>query len=125
MKSIKGTKTEKNLLASFVGESQARNRYTLNKKRAILITGTYIGEGFDNSQLDALIITMPISFKGKVIQYAGRLHRKHKTKMDVRIYDYVDEDVSILQRMYEKRLKTYRMMGYVKSDEIDIEKISG
>ena len=96
-----------------------------DKKKAILATGAYIGEGFDNPQLDTLFITMPISFKGRVVQYAGRLHRKHKTKMDVRIYDYVDENVSVLQRMYEKRLKTYKMMGYVKPDEIDIEKISG
>ncbi len=88
-----------------------------------MATGAYIGEGFDMPQLDTLFITMPISFKGKVVQYAGRLHRKHKSKTDVRIYDYVDENVSVLQRMYEKRLKTYRMMGYVKSDEIDIEKI--
>ncbi len=96
-----------------------------DKKKAILATGAYIGEGFDNPQLDTLFITMPISFKGKVIQYAGRLHRKHKGKTDVRIYDYVDKNVSVLRRMHEKRLKTYRTMGYVKSDEIDMEKISG
>ena len=83
-----------------------------DKKKAILATGAYIGEGFDNPQLDTLFITMPISFKGKVIQYAGRLHRKHKGKTDVRIYDYVDENISVLQRMYERRLKTYKGMGY-------------
>jgi len=83
-----------------------------DKKKAILATGAYIGEGFDNPQLDTLFITMPISFKGKLIQYAGRLHRKHKSKTDVRIYDYVDENVSVLQRMYERRSKTYKGMGY-------------
>ncbi len=88
-----------------------------DKKKAILATGAYIGEGFDNPQLDTLFITMPISFKGKVIQYAGRLHRKHKSKTDVRIYDYVDQNVPVLTTMYQKRLKTYKMMGYEVQDE--------
>jgi len=88
-----------------------------DKTKAILATGTYIGEGFDNPQLDTLFITMPISFKGRVVQYAGRLHRKHKDKTDVKIYDYVDVDIPILCRMYEKRLKTYDSMGYLKLEE--------
>ncbi|MFH1996809.1 MAG: DEAD/DEAH box helicase, partial [Candidatus Omnitrophota bacterium] len=88
-----------------------------DKKKAILATGAYIGEGFDNPQLDTLFITMPISFKGKVTQYAGRLHRKHKSKTDVRIYDYVDENVSVLRRMYERRAKTYKGMGYESFEE--------
>ena len=87
-----------------------------DKTRAILATGTYIGEGFDNPQLDTLFITMPISFKGRVVQYAGRLHRKHKDKTDVKIYDYVDTNILILRRMYEKRLKTYKAMGYINVD---------
>jgi len=90
-----------------------------DKKKVILATGAYIGEGFDNPQLDTLFITMPISFKGKVIQYAGRLHRKHKSKTDVRIYDYVDENVSALQRMHERRLKTYKGMGYESFKELE------
>lgn len=80
--------------------------------KAILATGAYIGEGFDDPRLDTLFIAMPIAFKGKVIQYAGRLHRKHKTKTDIRIYDYVDQKVSVLAAMYKKRLKAYRTMGY-------------
>lgn len=86
--------------------------YPLNKPKAILATGTYIGEGFDVPQLDTLFLTMPISFKGKVVQYAGRLHRKHKDKKDICIYDYVDKNVSMLSAMYQKRLKTYKVMSY-------------
>ena len=88
-----------------------------NKTKAILATGTYIGEGFDNPQLDTLFITMPISFKGRVVQYAGRLHRKYKGKTDVKIYDYVDGNIPVLCRMYEKILKTYDSMGYLKLEE--------
>ena len=55
---------------------------------------------------------MPSSFKGRIVQYTGRLHRYHKDKQDVRIYDYVDGDVPVLARMYQRRLRTYRMLGY-------------
>ncbi|MFH2068602.1 MAG: DEAD/DEAH box helicase family protein [Candidatus Omnitrophota bacterium] len=83
-----------------------------DKSKAILATGTYLGEGFDDPRLDTLFLTMPISFKGRLIQYAGRLHRKHPQKKDVRIYDYVDEEVSVLWSMFQKRLKTYKLLGY-------------
>ncbi|NQS90553.1 DEAD/DEAH box helicase family protein [Patescibacteria group bacterium] len=82
------------------------------KKKAILATGSYIGEGFDEPRLDTLFITMPISFKGKVVQYAGRLHRSYRGKEEIHIYDYVDEKVPVLLRMYRKRTKTYRTIGY-------------
>jgi superfamily II DNA or RNA helicase len=81
-------------------------------KTVILATGSYIGEGFDEPRLDTLFLTMPSSFKGKIVQYAGRLHRYHKDKRDVRIYDYVDANVSVLAKMFQKRLKTYKMLGY-------------
>ncbi|MDO8662851.1 MAG: DEAD/DEAH box helicase family protein [Candidatus Omnitrophota bacterium] len=80
--------------------------------KAILATGAYIGEGFDDPRLDTLFIAMPIAFKGKVIQYAGRLHRKHHAKTEIRVYDYVDQKVSVLAAMYKKRLKAYKTMGY-------------
>ncbi|MDP2831079.1 MAG: DEAD/DEAH box helicase family protein [Candidatus Omnitrophota bacterium] len=80
--------------------------------KALLATGAYIGEGFDDPRLDTFFIAMPIAFKGKVIQYAGRLHRKHHTKTDIRIYDYVDQIVSVLAALYKKRLKAYKAMGY-------------
>ena len=91
------------------------NSYDVSK--AILATGAYIGEGFDDPRLDTLFIAMPIAFKGKVIQYAGRLHRKHHTKTDIRIYDYVDRKVSVLAAMYKKRLKAYKTMGYEIKEE--------
>jgi len=83
-----------------------------NSRRAILATGSYIGEGFDEPRLDTLFLTMPGSFKGKIVQYAGRLHRFHHAKQDVRIYDYVDNRLSVLERMYNRRIKTYKMLGY-------------
>jgi superfamily II DNA or RNA helicase len=60
---------------------------------------------------------MPIAFKGKVIQYAGRLHRKHHAKTDIRIYDYVDQKVSVLRAMYKKRLTAYKTTGYEIKEE--------
>jgi superfamily II DNA or RNA helicase len=86
--------------------------------KAMLATGAYIGEGFDDPRLDTLFIAMPIAFKGKVIQYAGRLHRKHHTKTDIRIYDYVDQKVSVLRAMYKKRLTAYKTMGYEIKEEV-------
>lgn len=80
--------------------------------RLVLATGRYIGEGFDDPRLDTLMLTMPIAWKGTVVQYAGRLHRAHPAKRDIRIYDYVDADVPVLRRMYAKRLRAYRKMGY-------------
>ena len=80
--------------------------------RVILATGSYIGEGFDDSRLDALFLTMPISWRGTLQQYVGRLHRIHQGKRVVRVYDYVDALVPMLARMYEKRLKGYRTIGY-------------
>jgi superfamily II DNA or RNA helicase len=82
------------------------------KSRVLLATGSYLGEGFDDPRLDTLLITMPVSFKGKIVQYAGRLHRDCFGKRNVLIYDYVDQNVSVLNRMYQKRLKTYKAMGY-------------
>lgn len=88
-----------------------------NKRALILATGSYIGEGFDAPRLDTLFLTMPSSFKGRIVQYAGRLHRYHEDKDDIRIYDYVDSNVSILDAMFRKRSKTYKMLGYSIDDE--------
>ena len=82
------------------------------KSKVLLATGSYLGEGFDDSRLDTLLITMPVSFKGKIVQYAGRLHRDYHGKRNVLIYDYVDQNVSVLNRMYQRRVKTYKAMGY-------------
>lgn len=75
-------------------------------------TGKYIGEGFDEARLDTLFLTMPISWKGTLAQYAGRLHRLYEGKREVRVYDYIDNNVEMLERMYQKRLKGYASIGY-------------
>jgi len=80
--------------------------------RVILATGSYIGEGFDDARLDTLFLAMPISWKGTLQQYVGRLHRLHDNKRVVQVYDYVDDLVPMLARMYERRLKGYSTIGY-------------
>ena len=84
-----------------------------NESRVILATGSYIGEGFDDARLDTLFLAMPISWKGTLQQYVGRLHRLHDHKRFVQVYDYVDNYVLMLARMYERRLKGYAAIGYV------------
>lgn len=80
--------------------------------RVLLATGKLIGEGFDHPPLDTLILAMPVSWKGTLQQYAGRLHREHVTKTDVRIVDFIDAGHPALLRMWEKRQRGYRAMGY-------------
>lgn len=82
------------------------------EERVILATGRFIGEGFDDERLDTLFLVLPISWKGTLQQYAGRLHRIYDLKHEVQIYDYVDSHVPMLARMYQKRLKGYQAMGY-------------
>ncbi|MGC4050306.1 MAG: DEAD/DEAH box helicase family protein [Paludibaculum sp.] len=84
-----------------------------DESRMILATGSYIGEGFDDARLDTLFLAMPISWKGTLQQYVGRLHRLHDGKRIVQAYDYVDHYVPMLNRMYERRLKGYAAIGYV------------
>jgi len=86
-------------------------------ERVIIATGKYIGEGFDDSRLDTLFLTMPISWKGVLQQYAGRLHRAHDNKTEVVIYDYVDMNEPMLANMHRKRLKGYEGMGYAISSK--------
>jgi superfamily II DNA or RNA helicase len=89
------------------------------EERLILATGPYLGEGFDDPRLDALFVTMPISWKGTLAQYVGRLHRDHAGKRDVVVYDYIDAEVPVLARMAKKRQSGYRALGYrVRSTDI-------
>jgi superfamily II DNA or RNA helicase len=83
-----------------------------DEERLILSTGRYLGEGFDDARLDTLFIALPVSWRGTLVQYAGRLHRAHAKKREVLIYDYVDQDVPALRRMFDKRLRGYRALGY-------------
>jgi superfamily II DNA or RNA helicase len=80
--------------------------------RVVIATGRFVGEGFDDSRLDTLFLTMPISWRGTVAQYVGRLHRLHDGKRVVQVYDYVDLDVPMLSRMFDKRCKGYEAVGY-------------
>lgn len=84
----------------------------LTEPRVLVATGRLVGEGFDDARLDTLFLAMPISWKGTLQQYAGRLHRLHDDKREVIVYDYVDSIVPMLARMWEKRLRGYKAMGY-------------
>lgn len=80
--------------------------------RILLATGKLVGEGFDHPPLDTLVLALPVSWKGTLQQYAGRLHREHASKTNVRIIDFVDTSHPALLRMWEKRQRGYRTMGY-------------
>ncbi len=80
--------------------------------RVVLATGKYVGEGFDDARLDSLFLTLPVSWRGTVAQYAGRLHRSHDSKREVRVYDYADVDVPMLARMFDRRCRGYEAIGY-------------
>lgn len=82
-----------------------------NNPRIIIATSSSVGEGYDDSRLDTLFLTMPVSWKGRIIQYVGRLHREHENKNKVVVYDYLD-DMKVLEKMYDRRLKGYKIAGY-------------
>ncbi len=110
----------KNVITLFGTASQKERRQTLERLKSIPIdeslliiaTGKYVGEGFDYPRLDTLFLALPIAWKGKVAQYAGRLHRNYPGKSEVQIYDYVDIHIPVLERMYQKRVKGYAAIGY-------------
>ncbi|MBU0990279.1 MAG: DEAD/DEAH box helicase [Proteobacteria bacterium] len=82
------------------------------EERVIVATGRYLGEGFDDARLDTLFLALPVSWRGIVSQYAGRLHRIHKAKKEVVIFDYADTGVPMLAKMYERRCAGYTNIGY-------------
>ncbi|MGH9382948.1 MAG: DEAD/DEAH box helicase family protein [Vicinamibacterales bacterium] len=82
------------------------------EERVLLGTGRYIGEGFDDARLDTLFVTLPVSWRGTIAQYVGRLHRLSDGKRDVRVYDYADLNVRMLSRMFERRCRGYEALGY-------------
>ncbi|MDE0387545.1 MAG: DEAD/DEAH box helicase family protein [Rhodospirillales bacterium] len=83
-----------------------------HEERVLVATGRYIGEGFDDARLDTLFLTMPISWRGTLAQYVGRLHRVHPEKREVLVYDYLDDAVPALRRMAAKRIRGYENLGY-------------
>jgi hypothetical protein len=110
----------KNVIALTGGGTQKKSRKALEAAAnipagepfALVATGKYVGEGFDMPRLDTLFLAMPISWKGTVQQYAGRLHRLYEGKKEVQIYDYVDVHVAMLESMHQKRLRSYAAIGY-------------
>ncbi|MCF7918943.1 MAG: DEAD/DEAH box helicase [Candidatus Cloacimonetes bacterium] len=110
---LKGGLGKKQIKAIF----EKLNAIPENEERVIIATGKYIGEGFDDSRLDTLFLTLPISWKGTLQQYAGRLHRSHEAKTEVIIYDYVDKKIPAFSAMFKKREKGYEWMGYQIKDK--------
>jgi superfamily II DNA or RNA helicase len=84
----------------------------LHDAQVIVATGKYIGEGFDLPRLDTLFLVLPIAWKGTLAQYAGRIHREADGKQEVTVYDYLDTGLPMLERMFQKREKGYKAMGY-------------
>ena len=83
-----------------------------NEGRVLLATGRFIGEGFDDARLDTLFLTLPVSWRGTIAQYVGRLHRLHDLKKEVQVYDYADLNVPMLERMFNRRCRAYEAVGY-------------
>lgn len=83
-----------------------------NEPRVLLATGKFVGEGFDDARLDTLFLTMPISWKGTIAQYVGRLHRLYAHKKEAQVYDYADLSVPMLERMFNRRCQGYEAVGY-------------
>jgi superfamily II DNA or RNA helicase len=106
-------------LESGVGKKQRQvirdeidRRFAEGGKFVLLATASLIGEGYDLPRLDTLFLAMPLSFKGRVIQYAGRLHRSHAEKREIRVYDYLDGGNPLTIAMFRRRSSAYRQMGY-------------
>ena len=83
-----------------------------NESLILVATGQKIGEGFDFPRLDVLMLAAPVSFEGRLEQYVGRLNRDYVGKEAVYVYDYIDSHVRYFDKMYAKRLRTYRKMGF-------------
>lgn len=98
--------------AERAGEREQLRQTAPGETLALVATGSLIGEGFDFPRLDTLIMATPVSFRSVVEQYAGRLNRNYDGKKDVIVFDYVDSHIPMFERMYGKRLKAYKQIGY-------------
>jgi superfamily II DNA or RNA helicase len=101
------------------------NALQVDAPRVLVATGKLIGEGFDHPALDTMMLAMPVSWKGTLQQYAGRLHREHAAKSDVRIIDFVDAGHPALLRMWDRRQRGYRAMGYRVESDFDLLRSDG
>jgi very-short-patch-repair endonuclease len=90
----------------------AMERLSQKEVRVLVATGKFIGEGFDDARLDTLFLCLPVSWRGTIAQYAGRLHRLHDGKREVRVYDYADLNVVMLAKMFDRRCQGYEAIGY-------------
>ena len=106
MDGTQGLKARREMLASI------RDRVATNRRTVILSTASLIGEGFDLPELDVLVMASPFSFKGRIVQYAGRIHRTAGGKDRATIHDYVEAYCPISLKMYRNRIKAYREMKY-------------
>lgn len=97
-------------------------KVSVHESLILVATGSLIGEGFDFSRLDTLIMATPVSKSGVVEQYAGRINRDYIGKKSVIIYDYVDYHIPMFGNMYKNRLKTYKKIGYKICTDIQDEK---
>ncbi|MDD5457994.1 MAG: restriction endonuclease subunit R, partial [Phycisphaerae bacterium] len=102
-----------------IAAQEKLNAVSEDKSNLILATGRYLGEGFDHSRLDTLFLALPVSWKGTIAQYAGRLHRDHHSKREVIIYDYADINVPMLAKMFSRRLRGYKAIGYKVSNNME------
>ena len=115
---LRGTCPHVHLLIG--GDGQKAKREKLEALRTaspdeplvVVATGKYIGEGFDEPRLDTLFLAMPIAWRGTLAQYVGRLHRERTGKHEVIVFDYIDVHIGVLERMYQKRLRGYKELGY-------------
>ena len=105
---LRGGLGRKQIRAAMASLAQVPN----DQPRVLLATGRYIGEGFDEPRLDTLFLTLPVSWRGTIAQYVGRLHRLHADKHEVQVYDYADLDVPMLARMFDRRCAGYEAVGY-------------
>jgi hypothetical protein len=105
---LQGGQSKKELAAALAQLAQIPD----SVGRVVLATGGYIGEGFDDPRLDTLFLALPVSWRGTIAQYVGRLHRLHEGKREVRVYDYADLNVPMLSRMFDRRCRGYESLGY-------------
>ncbi|CAH8211087.1 hypothetical protein VAEKB19_3800003 [Vibrio aestuarianus] len=99
-----------------VGAMKKKDRDEVNEKlvttQVLVATGRFIGEGFDLPRLDTLVLALPVSWKGALVQYVGRIQREYDGKTEVRVIDYVDMKIPMLARMYTKRNRGYKALGF-------------
>jgi superfamily II DNA or RNA helicase len=100
------------LVGSMKKKSLKQAMEQLDSAQALVATGKFVGEGFDLPRLDTLVLALPVSWKGSLIQYVGRIQRQYKGKTEVKVIDYVDTKLPMLQRMYKRREKGYKALGF-------------